>query len=97
MDYDPHGVCEQCGCESKRSKICCCCETSNRNDEDFEKRAAEFRAENERLKATLDWYEKREGYVRALIGAVEDSGVFRDEAQDEWRQVVLWEQDNKKP
>lgn len=43
------------------------------------------------------WYEAREGFVRALIGAVEDAGVFRDEAQDEWRLLVLWEQDNKKP
>jgi hypothetical protein len=45
----------------------------------------------------LAWFEQRETYVRALIGAVEDSGVFRDEAQDEWRMLVSWEQDNKKP
>lgn len=57
----------------------------------------QLRAENERIKAQLSWFENREGYVRALIGAVEDSGVFRDKAQDEWRQVVLWEEDNKKP
>jgi hypothetical protein len=60
MTYDPHGVCEQCGGESKRTKICCCCETSQRTANVYEAEIKRLndgliaeRAEIERLKAAF--------------------------------------------
>lgn len=55
----------------------------------------ELRQEIGRRLAKLAWFEAREHLVRALIGAVEDAGVFRDEAQDEWRMLVDWETENQ--
>lgn len=59
------------------------------NDKEIEERRTKM--------AQLAWFEKREQWVRALVGAVEDAPIQQDCGYDEWRMLVDWEMENRKP
>lgn len=50
-----------------------------------------------KLLCRLQWFEKREQWVRLLAGEVEDACRKTSSVDAAWRLLVDWEQDNNKP
>lgn len=68
--YDPHGVCEECGGESKRCTICCCCESAANAMKDCDAREASAERRGYMM-ALAEFKSYDDDFIDSIAGDVE--------------------------